>query len=434
MEKYGFDYFIKRGQAIHEMARPNVFQKGGLNDFNDKVYKPVIQKLKTVGKVPATLVRGKAIQYLVYMLAQKEVQKSGDNVKEFIKRIAGPVEQWNTPGEHPSDQKRDEYVLVQLVKKKAKEALSPQFAQNVLDDTNVATFAKENRIPVTSNFAQGKAKETENVFDMSLEELDHIRALAAPIVKKIRVATGGRGRSIRKLGDKSRFAKKGIDPNSPIGVANILKNAVEELLDSKRDIMGRIQQGSTPNDDESIILYKFPEEEIIKMIQTFQQRIDNGKGIDLDTVYSKIIEPLQNHPNQFVAGFGDLLDLSVESLLDQEPSPGVESDYGSFDADTIHAMLDAGQLTPEELDILKQWIPIASKYKELQQMRQDSKDISGAANKFLQKGEPEESEEGLMGYMSEQVRKDSLYNPKGEFVERGFKKVTNYNHWLSVNE
>lgn len=36
----------------------------------------------------------------------------------------------------------------------------------------------------------------------------------------------------------------------------------------------------------------------------------------------------------------------------------------------------------------------------------------------------------VMGYMTEQVQKDNLNNPKGEFKDRGFKKPTNYAQWM----
>jgi len=32
-------------------------------------------------------------------------------------------------------------------------------------------------------------------------------------------------------------------------------------------------------------------------------------------------------------------------------------------------------------------------------------------------------------YMTEQVERDKLFNPRGEFKERGFKKPLNYWHW-----
>lgn len=46
----------------------------------------------------------------------------------------------------------------------------------------------------------------------------------------------------------------------------------------------------------------------------------------------------------------------------------------------------------------------------------------------------EDEEAGVMGYFSEQVRKDGLLNKVGEFKDRGFKKPKNYHHWLMIND
>jgi hypothetical protein len=51
----------------------------------------------------------------------------------------------------------------------------------------------------------------------------------------------------------------------------------------------------------------------------------------------------------------------------------------------------------------------------------------------LKKDNPED-EEGVMGYMTEQVNKDRHLNNIGEYRDRGFKKPINYAHWLFLNE
>lgn len=45
----------------------------------------------------------------------------------------------------------------------------------------------------------------------------------------------------------------------------------------------------------------------------------------------------------------------------------------------------------------------------------------------------EDEESYVTQYMTEQVRKDSFNKPKGQFVDRGFKKVKNYHQWLMRN-
>jgi 3-methyladenine DNA glycosylase Tag len=43
--------------------------------------------------------------------------------------------------------------------------------------------------------------------------------------------------------------------------------------------------------------------------------------------------------------------------------------------------------------------------------------------------------EGVSSYMVEQYKKDSKFGKqRGEFVERGFKKITNYGQWMMLND
>jgi hypothetical protein len=58
--------------------------------------------------------------------------------------------------------------------------------------------------------------------------------------------------------------------------------------------------------------------------------------------------------------------------------------------------------------------------------------ISKYLNK-LKKDSPED-EEGVMGYMTEQVNKDRHLNNIGEYRDRGFKKPINHAHWLWLNQ
>jgi hypothetical protein len=51
----------------------------------------------------------------------------------------------------------------------------------------------------------------------------------------------------------------------------------------------------------------------------------------------------------------------------------------------------------------------------------------------LKKDNPED-EEGVMGYMTEQVNKDRHLNNIGEYKDRGFKKPINHAHWLWLNQ
>lgn len=433
MEKFGLEYFAKRGQIINEMAKPNEFGKLGKENpayltFNSKVYLPLIKAMTTVGNIgDKSKAAQKAIMYLTTILLGNKIgNHSGayrDFVNSFIKKNQDGYVAWlGSKGDNSFQQ--TQYVLIQTVKKNLNKINDPEVIQQIFNPENIKSYAETNRISDVSNFSRGRARETENVFDMSYDKLDELKSQVAPIIKKLNVAQGGIGRTLKK--------NVTSDPNSPVEVAKTLKSAVEDLLDSKRDVVARMQQGSKPTDDESIILSKFPEQEITKLIGTFQRLIDTGKGINIDDVYAKIIQPFQNHQNQIVAGFGDLLELSVDSLMDTTEQ-SVASDFGPYSNELVYTLLDKGLITDDEIQLLKQWIPIAKKQKELKQMKSDTKSIGSAADQYLQKPEKEESEE-RMSYMSEQVASDALLKPLGYFQDRGYKKFRNYAQWENHNK
>ena len=60
----------------------------------------------------------------------------------------------------------------------------------------------------------------------------------------------------------------------------------------------------------------------------------------------------------------------------------------------------------------------------------DEEDDDDDEDEEKEKKKKKLKESYVMGYMTEQVQKDNLNNPKGEFKDRGFKKPTNYAQWM----
>lgn len=449
MIKINLDYLQKRGEAfkkpINEMARQSEWDRMSqtspdIANFNT-LYKQTVQNIQKIGKIPTASAREKALTYMISLLGGSDVAGGTSGVTDLTWRYTRkPKTKENTPefskwigDKSQSFQKRKEFTLIQLVKNNIKKATSKKFASTVLDPENIQNFVKTGRVPEGSGFARGMAKQTEDIFNMPVEKIHELRAEIYPTLIKLNRLQSGRNRS-RKGGKVS-------DINDPVNVAKTVKSTLEDLLDSKQDIMNRIKQGSQPTDDESIILSKFPEKDLISLINTFT-KLANGKGITMEDVYSKVIQPYQNNQNQVIAGFGDLLDLSIESFTEVSGEEE-KQDFPPYDNDIVYGLLEKGDITDEDLKNLKAWLPIASKYKELEDMKGISKDVRGASGDYLSgkvdmggggEEEEEDEEDSIMGYMTEQIQKDSLYNPKGEFKERGFKKFQNYNHWLTHNQ
>jgi hypothetical protein len=93
---------------------------------------------------------------------------------------------------------------------------------------------------------------------------------------------------------------------------------------------------------------------------------------------------------------------------------GVDAEALQRDIDKLELKLDTVTDDDERERIESEIEKLEAKIDELSKM------------KF---SDEEESEESVMGYMTEQVRKDSHLHIHGEYKDRGFKKIKNYAHW-----
>lgn len=123
---------------------------------------------------------------------------------------------------------------------------------------------------------------------------------------------------------------------------------------------------------------------------------------------------------------------AVERGIQSNPKlAGVESDTEVFMNPAIQQLMRSIQEWEKRLELEQNEQKRAAIEQKIQGIQ---KQIA-----FIRKGgatedAPEEEQESVMGYMTEQVTKDG-YGCKqtGKFVDRGFKKPINYAHWLHIN-
>jgi hypothetical protein len=133
-----------------------------------------------------------------------------------------------------------------------------------------------------------------------------------------------------------------------------------------------------------------------------------------------------------------MLFLLDSAEIEEEKQIDENEIYQGYDTRVLEKVLDSD----EKWEIFDQWYNMEKTRREKQNTRQGIEDVGnvGEINKALdtklgiQKKKPEEEEDSTMGYMNEQVFKDSFGGQKGEFRDRGFKKPVNYAHWLAINE
>lgn len=189
----------------------------------------------------------------------------------------------------------------------------------------------------------------------------------------------------------------------------------------------------------------------------------------------KISEPYETtNPNPKVFATLNVLPIMVDRMIKLDAIQKNKRPYGRFDKDIVERILPEiedrkkfrnyilsdihkkryeewsqhwaksiqdyelqfGKDIPTELD--KELKPSPTKMmKNIEKARHELEtDVEPDDNEFNQdyKYDDEENEESYVSqYMTEQVRKDSFNKPKGQFVDRGFKKVKNYHQWLMRN-
>jgi hypothetical protein len=110
---------------------------------------------------------------------------------------------------------------------------------------------------------------------------------------------------------------------------------------------------------------------------------------------------------------------------------GVENDTEVFMNPAIQQMMNSIQEWEKRLDSEQNEQKRAAIQQKIEGIQ---KQIAFIRKGSVAEDAPEEEQEGVMGYMTEQVTKDG-YGCKqtGKFVDRGFKKPINYAHWLHIN-
>lgn len=227
------------------------------------------------------------------------------------------------------------------------------------------------------------------------------------------------------------------------------------------------------------------DETIGGLIDLIEQKIESGVG-QTTPGFVKLINNLKSLPNYSKAVIS-ILSHAVDELHTYTPNESTteESPLAGYDDDVVSKVLD----TPEKLDLFKDWLEVYNKWREekdriltgkyldaqekLKHMINNtepnngdiSKDVFDAfwnkegkgrvepkSNPFnmgrrnhtnssgdvvqAAKDKLESYGESVMTYMEEQIQRDSKFthSTNGKFVDRGFKKFKNYNHWLTENE
>lgn len=197
-------------------------------------------------------------------------------------------------------------------------------------------------------------------------------------------------------------------------------------------------------------------------LENFEKEIEDLKSYIpenmipiLDLIYNDVMtdENIEDTDSEFPGYDQDILDKYLITPQDRKVFSNwynwykieLERRIEKLDADKERITYTSNSITPAELELLRAYVANMEKGKtdkdwvlELQRDKEEKAAQSAKEyptepvyNPFDDMSEDEESP--VMGYMTEQIKKDK-FKPVGEFKDRGFKKVRNYNEWLIRNQ
>jgi len=469
MRNYGFDYLVEKVEVLSEMAKTSSTRpeknKEVANFIN--VIRPEIgKKLFEKWKVPANV---KLLNdYVTEALYEKIFNATFlySSVNQYISKL------WQKSPELQDDyldfigtgsndsNKRSKWIISYLANKKPKLATSEEFFNQVTSPEYIEKYKQilEDRLEF-KNRAKGYATSIQTKYSMSANDFATMKGEVWPIITKInrRSRTLLPPGTLQTLRNKERIV---VDTSNKATSEDLKPlDAFIETLIGLRD------------DQELVEDYNVDVKGLSGIIKTLEDRLSNNKPVSKEKLYDAFI-------NKFPAEISEYVADEYERDLESRKTKGVSEEMIDDKRKAVEDILDIytpnflksvatkGIITEPEIEMVLKWKKLikSSDAMEKQEVSAGRKaagfssaeidtsgnfsDVAKAADKRFyakekesptqkpkkpRKQKQEDEENGVMGYFSEQVRKDSLLNNIGEFKERGFKKPVNYHHWLSLN-
>lgn len=459
MRNYNFEYLIEKVQTFNEMAKPSIYAKmsqGAGDSFQkfNSIYSAVVSKIKQ--KSGQAAAQRLTIDYVIANVAKAVAGENiggsfiGSRTTEYAKAHADEYLAWYK--EHKvakADPKfgpwaqsgyKKEFYLTDLVKQNPEAATSEKLQKSLLNDKNIEKFlAKPGGYDASLNSTTAGFAKTnkEEMFGKDLPEILRSQGAAMPLLKQINKMMAKLRQGKWESGDPEFEATQSpamILADKMIDIATIIGAKAVSVVD--RDVSPLSSKVEKENNPKLFYMKNLTRNQISQIADGIQKLIDSKVGVDKETWRKKAgqiaakVSPI----------FGDFMLFLLDSAEVEESQQIDENDmYEGYDTRVLEKVLDSD----EKWEIFDQWYAMEKIRRARQNAKQNIDDVGdvGEFNKALDtrlgKGKEsgrEESEEGVMGYFSEQVFKDSFKSEKGIFVERGFKKPVNYAHWLALNE
>jgi hypothetical protein len=470
MNKFNFDYLLRRSALINEMAKisttrteKNEKVTNFINVIRPAIGKELFNKWKVPGNVK--LLNDYVTEALYERIFNIVFQYTSVNqyISELWKKSPKLQQDYlDFIGSGSNDSnKRSKWIISYLANKKPNLATSQQFFDEVTSPEYIEEYKQKLQYRLKFKFrAKGYATQIQKKYSMSANDFATMKGEVWPIITKInrRSKTLLPPETIQSLRNKERIV---VDSEN--------KSTSEDLKPLEVFIETLI---GLRDDADLVEYYNVDVEGLSGIIQTLEDRLSNNKPVSKEKLYDAFINKFPQKIGQYVA---DEYETDLESysqkgfseeLIDDKRKV-VEDILDIYTPAFLKSVASKGIITEPEIEMVLKWKDLikssdALEKKEVSTGRKAAgfssddidtsdnfSDVGKAADKRFydkekesltqkpkkprKRKEEEEEEEDVMSYMTEQIQSDKLSNKIGEFKDRGFKKPVNYNHWLQIN-
>ena len=499
MRSFGFDYFVKRGELLTEMAPPTKVFLGVGPEFNN-LFSKLIKDQHAQGVTDAG-----TRQVIVYRFILDTLNEFGNLMTnedgelmtslEIAKSLEGKTNHGGVKA-----------AAIRLVNQHAELARNPKVMEFLANPENIQRFKDYTGLgpngKSTSNRRVGKENELVDVTGKGISDYEQSTSKVRDLIMMMNKVMGNRKK--RKLEQSGQLVPETPtgDYNPNVDYAYAIVDAIETILDSKNEYSqevksGEIELDELPREVQVLVNSKTAESDLNYLKGMYEKTITDKTGStpeEFQTFLGKLKGIKGMTPER--ASVFDLLlqeieDLESHELLNIETS---ESQYPGYDPDVVAKYLDS----PDKQEAFDDWYRSHTQWRkaknekleqllinkmidlqiklnpklqganndeifinpEIQQYmgsiqgyqkKLDSetdpkkeefyqakiedlqKKIADVRQRKNQPQVPEEQEEDIMDTFVESLQ-SNYYKPKGQFVERGFKKYPNYAQWLMNND
>lgn len=448
MRNYGFDYLVEKVQMLNEMGLKSEFWNTNFPEFRNFYLELQDKMAKHPKASPIPKTRAdKRIEYISRMLfdflskdelAAIGINKSKGfeaNVRNLAIRDISPDERIErlkigdkrmrefTPGYAElagkwadTTPKQQDYMLSLMVRAYEEKALSKKFTSKVMDDANIdAYFNKHLFKGDSSNFASGMINRKEELLGMDLGNFYEIQNKAKGIIQRLRKSKNipkGLLMSIyhseRSLDRQDTQLKK-----DDLFDLKIFKNTIEDLMEYRRDLVKNMSRMDFLSDEQNR-LTDVDKSVFESMLNSTNISIQNGRPIPKEQI-EKIVPRVMGKVSDIVLKNYNQ-NYEFESTDDDA---GLKADryqtiYDSLDDDLLNHMIEQGNITPEEKEILKAWRNGAS---NLQQT------IVSKSSRDAEKADQAQSREDIKNIRQGEYEKQAKkWEAEKKLKEKGVKK------------